>query len=96
MVELEMTYNLIIPGRIYFINQKSIYTGTETLEPQKVKLMKSSYPNIIASLLNYGDIEVYPDGMLIELGKMNLQYIDDPINTSDKLNKLLQEESKKT
>lgn len=58
MMNLEMDFMIAIPGRLYVINQKGMYAEVQTLDSEKIKTVKSSYPNFIASFFGYGNVEV--------------------------------------
>ncbi len=44
MINLEMDFNVVVPGRIFFINQNGMYSDTQTLSGDKIKTIRSTYP----------------------------------------------------
>jgi hypothetical protein len=53
MVDLEMDYNVIIPGKIFFVNQSGVLSSIQTIESDKIKTVRSAFPSKIASFFNY-------------------------------------------
>jgi hypothetical protein len=58
MMDLEMDYNVIVPGKIYFVNQSGVLSSIQTIESDKIKTVRSSFPSKIASFFNYGTVDV--------------------------------------
>ena len=58
MVDLEMDYNIVIPGKIMFVNQSGMLSSSQTVEGEKVKTITANYPSWIASFFHYGNIEI--------------------------------------
>lgn len=44
MINLEMDFNVVVQGRIFFINQSGMYSDTQTLSGDKIKTIRSTYP----------------------------------------------------
>jgi hypothetical protein len=79
MMDLEMDYNVIVPGKIFFVNQSGILSSMQTIESDKIKTVRSSFPNGIASFFNFGTIDILTEGDSIEmLGTMTMYYVEDP------------------
>jgi hypothetical protein len=45
MVDLEMDFNVVIPGKIFFINQSGIYMKTQSMNASKIKTIDCKIPN---------------------------------------------------
>ena len=58
MMDLEMDYNVVVPGKMYFVNQSGILSTIQTIESDKIKTVQSSFPSKIASFFNYGTINI--------------------------------------
>lgn len=59
MIDLEMDYILVIPNRIYFVDQIGIYERSQSIKwVTNIRLITSNYPGFLGSLCNYGTIEV--------------------------------------
>lgn len=58
MIDLEMDFNMIVPGKIYFVNQTGVLSSVQSIESAKIKTVRSIFPSKIASLFNYGTIDV--------------------------------------
>lgn len=54
MIDLEMDYILVIPGKIYFIDQVGVHENIQTLQLiRNIKIIQSSYPNFLGSFFNF-------------------------------------------
>jgi hypothetical protein len=58
MMDLEMDYNVIVAGKIFFVNQSGILSTIQTIEGDKIKTVQSSFPSKVASFFNYGTVNV--------------------------------------
>lgn len=58
MMDLEMDYNIVVPGKIYFVNQSGVLSTIQTIESDKIKTVKSSFPSKIASFFDYGTVDI--------------------------------------
>lgn len=59
MIDLEMDYIIIIPNRVYFVDQIGIHKRTQSIKwVTNIRLITSSFPNLLGSLCNYGTIEI--------------------------------------
>lgn len=58
MMDLEMDYNIVVPGKIYFVNQSGVLSSIQTIESDKIKTVKSSFPSKIASFFDYGTVDI--------------------------------------
>lgn len=47
---------------MFFINQSGVLSNTQTLESDKIKTIKSTFPSPIAGLFNYGNIDILTEG----------------------------------
>ncbi len=88
LIDLEMDFNLVAGGKIFFVNQTGIYADINTLDAEKIKTIRSSIPHIIASLFHYGTIDILTEGDEI-MGHMQIDYIDDPEETVENINSIL-------
>ncbi len=95
MIDLEMDYVIVIPNRIYFMDQIGIYKRTQSIKwVTNIRLITSSYPSWIASLCNYGTIEIIvkSDTPAI-VTSYHMRYVDHPIETVNQINQLIEKES---
>lgn len=101
MVDLNMDYVAIVPGRLYFVDQIGLHRNNQILKLTKdILIIKGGYPNLIGSLLNYGTIEISakfdrdisaydtPDIM----DRFHMHYVLSPIDTANNMNTLLEYE----
>lgn len=99
MMDLEMDYNIIVPGKIFFINQSGLLSVVQTIDGDKIKTVQSVFPSKIASFFNYGTVHILTEGDSQEMmGTMSMYYvtspdavvtcihslIDDPVDTTAK------------
>jgi hypothetical protein len=79
MMDLEMDYNIIVPGKVFFVNQSWILSSIQTIESDKIKTVRSSFPSKIASFFNYGTVDILTEGDNITMmGSMSMYYVQDP------------------
>ncbi len=79
MMDLEMDYNIIVPGKVFFVNQSGVLSSIQNIESNKIKTVRSSFPNKIASFFNYGTIDVLTEGDTeMMMGTMSMYYVTDP------------------
>lgn len=53
MMDMEMDFNIIVHGKIFFVNQSGLLSDIQTIESDKIKTIKSNFPNKIASFFNF-------------------------------------------
>lgn len=78
MINHEMDFNVIVKGRIFFINQKGMYSDTQTLAGDKIKTIRSTYPGFLGSYFRYGTVDVLTEGDIGLMGVMTMHYVDNP------------------
>ncbi len=90
MMDLEMDYNIIVPGKIYFVNQSGVLSSIQTIESDKIKTVRSTFPSKIASFFNYGTVDVLTEGdTQAMMGTMSMYYVTDPDNVVSNIQSLL-------
>ena len=62
MMDLEMDYNIVVPGKIIFVNQSGMLSSSQAVEGEKVKTVTAKYPSFISSFFQYGTIEIMTEG----------------------------------
>lgn len=93
MMDLEMDYNVVVPGKIYFVNQTGVLSSIQTIESSKIKTVRSSFPSKISSFFNYGDVDVLTEGdNSTIMGTMSMYYVTDPDGVVTSIQSLLDEE----
>lgn len=79
MIDLEMDYNIIVPGKVFFVNQSGVLSSIQTIESDKIKTVRSSFPNKIASFFDYGTVDILTEwDSQAMLGTMSMYYVTDP------------------
>ncbi len=91
MIDLEMDFSIVIPGKIMFVNQSGILSQTQTIESDKIKTINSSFPNAIASFFNFGNIDVLTEGDRGMLWAMTMYYVTNPNTVVTSIQQLLDE-----
>lgn len=78
MINLEMDFNVAVPGKLYTVNQTGILSNTQTLDGDKIKTVRATFPSKIASFFNYGNIDILTEGDEGTLGAITLYYVTSP------------------
>lgn len=82
MMDLEMDYNIVVPGKVIFVNQSGLLSSTYIVESEKIKTIRSSFPSWIASFFHYGTIEIMTEGdSSVMQGTMPMYYVTNPDET---------------
>ena len=94
MMDLEMDYNVIVPGKIFFVNQSGVLSTVQTIESDKIKTVQSLFPNKLASFFNFGTINVLTEGdTQAMMGTMSMYYVTNPDGVVASIQSLLDEKS---
>lgn len=89
-----MDYNIIVPGKIFFVNQSGVLSAVQTIESDKIKTVQSSFPSKIASFFNFGTINVLTEGdTQAMMGTMSMYYVTNPDGVVANIQSLLDEKS---
>jgi hypothetical protein len=92
MMDLEMDYNIIVPGKIFFVNQSGVLSAVQTIESDKIKTVQSSFPSKIASFFNFGTVHVLTEGdTQAMMGTMSMYYVTNPDGVVANIQTLLDE-----
>ncbi len=78
MMDLEMDYNVFVPGKIFFINQSWLLSVVQSIEWDKIKTVQSIFPSKIASFFNYGTVHVLTEWDTAMIGTMSMFYVTNP------------------
>ncbi len=92
MINLEMDCVIIVPNRVYFINQIGVYKRTQTIKwVNNIRIISSSYQGFFGSLFNYGAIEIMIKGDTPALAiTYHMRYVDQPIEIVNQINVLIE------
>ncbi len=96
MIDLEMDFNVVVQGKMFFINQSGVLSNTQTLESDKIKTIKSTFPNALASFFNFGNIDILTEGDQGSLGAMQMFYVTSPAKVVNSIQTLLGEKRSMT
>lgn len=94
MMDLEMDYNVVVPGKVFFVNQSGVLSSTQSIESDKIKTVRSMFPSKIASFFNYGNVDIlteWDDQAMI--GTMSMYYVTDPDAVVANIQSLLKEDA---
>jgi hypothetical protein len=92
MMDLEMDYNIVVPGKIFFVNQSGVLSSVQSLESDKIKTVRSAFPSKIASFFNYGNVEILTEwDNQAMMGTMSMYYVTDPDGIVTDIQSLLKE-----
>jgi hypothetical protein len=90
MMDIEMDYNIVVPGKIYFVNQSGLLSSMQTIDGDKIKSIQSKYPSKIASFFDYGNIDILTEGDSASImGQMSMYYVVSPDDTVASMQVLL-------
>lgn len=97
MIDLEMDYTIVSPGKVTFINQSGMLSQSQSVDGDKVKTVTSKYPSWIASFFHYGTIEVLTEGDALQ-GTTIIYFVPSPGETARFMEALIfrKEEEKST
>lgn len=91
MMDLEMDFNVVVQGKIFFINQRWLLSDTQTIESDKIKTIKSSFPNKLASFFNFGNIDILTEGDSGMMGSIGMFFVRNPVQVVNSIQILLGE-----
>ena len=92
MMDLEMDYNIVIPGKIFFVNQSGMLSSSQAVEWEKVKTVTARYPGWLSSFFQYGTIEIMTEWGESALGTTSMFYVPHPTDTAGLIQTLLSRE----
>lgn len=92
MIDLEMDFNVIVPGEILFVNQSWMTNAVQSLDSDKIKTIKKSTAGMFAQFFNLWSVSVLTEGDQGAIGIMEMYYVDDAWKTVEKMKLLIKEE----
>jgi hypothetical protein len=93
MIDLEMDYNIVIPGKIMFVNQSGMLSSVNTVEWDKVKSVSARYSGWLGSFFNFGTIEILTEWDNQSMtGTMPMYYVTAPNETGRLIQSMLNRE----
>jgi hypothetical protein len=93
MMDLEMDYNIVIPGRIMFVTQSGMLSSVNTVEGDKVKTVSAKYSGWIGSFFNFGTVEIMTEWDNLSMtGTMPMYYVTAPNETGRLIQSMLNRE----
>lgn len=93
MMDLEMDYNIVVPGKIIFVNQSGMLSSSQAVEGEKVKTVTAKYPSFIWSFFQYGTIEIMTEWWDLNQGVTSMYYVPQPTETARLIQTLLSKET---
>lgn len=91
-MDLEMDYNIVVPGKIIFVNQSGMLSSSQAVEGEKVKTVTSKYPSWIASFFQYGTIEIMTEWGDLNQWVTSMYYVPQPTETARLIQTMLSKE----
>lgn len=95
MIDMEMDYNIVIPGKIMFVNQSGMLSSVNTIESDKVKTVSAKYSGWIGSFFNFGTIEIMTEWDSNSTGTLPMYYVTAPNETARLIQSMLDREHTK-
>lgn len=89
MIDLEMDFNVVVKGKIYFVNQSNMISNRQTIDGNKIKTIRSSYPSKLLAFFGVGNIDVLTEWDQWGLGTMSLYFVKYPDETVSMISKAL-------
>ncbi|MDD2565746.1 MAG: hypothetical protein PHZ26_04225 [Candidatus Gracilibacteria bacterium] len=89
MLDLEMDFAVVIPGKIILYNQSNLSRDVQTINSEKIKTITSKHAKLLGSIFDFGEITILTEGDEANMGEMTLQYIACPSETVYEINELL-------
>lgn len=89
MINTEMDFKVITPGKILSFNQRGMFGDTQSMNSDKIKTMNTKYPGFLASFLNYGNVIVLSEWDIHNNGEMIIDYVGDPVKSVKEMEKVL-------
>ena len=92
MINQEMDFKVVVPGQIFFYNQRGIFGDSQSMNAEKIKTINATHPGFFGSFMNYGNIIVLTEGDQEGNGQMTMDYVGDPMGTVKEIQKILRED----
>ncbi len=92
MIDLELDCVIIVPNRVYFIDQIGVYKRSQTIKwVNNIRIISSTYQGFLGSLFNYGTIEIMIKGDTPALAiTYHMRFVDQPIEIVNQMNMLIE------
>lgn len=84
-----MDYNIVVPGKIIFVNQSGMLSSSQAVEGEKVKTVTAKYPSFISSFFQYGTIEIMTEWGESNLGTTSMYFVPRPTETAELIQTML-------
>lgn len=91
MIDAEMDFNIIVHGKIFLINQSWVLSNTQTIESDKIKTIRSSFPDKISSIFNYWNIEILTEWDTAMMWALTMNHVMNPSQVVSSMQLLLWE-----
>jgi len=89
-MNLELDFWLVVPGRVYIIDQTGLLSSKQSIVAQNIKTVEWIYPSLWSSVFWFGNIKFFLEGNIPqEKWIITLDYIKHPRKTIDLINKTL-------
>jgi len=89
IIDLEMDFNIAVKWRMIFVDQNGMFSDINTIDADKIKNIRSMYPNFIASFFHFGTIEVLTEGDQELLWHNKIEFVDRPERTVENINAII-------
>ena len=93
MIDLEMDFNIVIPGKLYTNNQSGVLSNTQTIDGDKIKTVRSKFPNKLSSFFNFGNVDILTEGDVGMMGAITMNFVTAPSEVAKDIESLLGEGS---
>lgn len=89
MINQEMDFKVVIPGKILFYNQRGVFGDSQSMNAEKIKTINANHAGLFGSFINYGDVVVLTEGDQSGKGQMSMDYVGNPVAIVKEIQKVL-------
>lgn len=89
MIDLEMDFNIIIKWKIIFANQSNMVSDRQTIDWNKIKTIKSTYPSKLLAFFKVWNIDILTEWDQNNLWAMSMYFVNEPDKTVQMITKAL-------
>ena len=93
MIDLEMDFNIVTPGKLYINNQSGVLSNTQTIDGDKIKTVRSRFPNKLSGFFNFGNVDILTEGDVEMMGTITMNFVTAPSEVAKDIESLLGEGS---
>lgn len=78
MIDAEMDFNVIVHWKIFLVNQSWVLSNTQTIESDKIKTIRSVFPDKISSIFNFWNIDILTEWDTTMIWSLTMNHVMNP------------------